>query len=71
LLLYVGLTLAILIFMLAAALLIFYKRKSSSQQKVGHGKLVPISSPLWVGGGVHPGQVASPSQMTQPFTQKQ
>ncbi|XP_047228115.1 uncharacterized protein LOC124872310 isoform X2 [Girardinichthys multiradiatus] len=33
LLLYVGLTLAILIFMLAAALLIFYKRKSFSQQK--------------------------------------
>ncbi|MED6294812.1 hypothetical protein CHARACLAT_024976, partial [Characodon lateralis] len=26
------------------------------------GKLVPISSSLWVGGGVHPGQVASPSQ---------
>ncbi|MED6266668.1 Adenylosuccinate synthetase isozyme 1 C [Characodon lateralis] len=26
------------------------------------GKLVPISSSLWAGGGVHPGQVASPSQ---------
>ncbi|MEQ2306662.1 hypothetical protein AMECASPLE_010542 [Ameca splendens] len=29
------------------------------------GKLVPISSSLWVGGGVHFGQVASPSQGTQ------
>ncbi|MEQ2196380.1 hypothetical protein XENOCAPTIV_023255 [Xenoophorus captivus] len=26
------------------------------------GKLVPISSSLWAGGGVHPGQVARPSQ---------
>ncbi|MEQ2255378.1 Voltage-dependent calcium channel subunit alpha-2/delta-3 [Ilyodon furcidens] len=26
------------------------------------GKLVPISSSLWARGGVHPGQVASPSQ---------
>ncbi|MEQ2282823.1 hypothetical protein AMECASPLE_004769 [Ameca splendens] len=26
------------------------------------GKLVPISSSLWVRGRVHPGQVASPSQ---------
>ncbi|MEQ2290132.1 hypothetical protein AMECASPLE_000388 [Ameca splendens] len=25
-------------------------------------ELVPISSSLWTGGGVHPGQVASPSQ---------
>ncbi|MEQ2256432.1 hypothetical protein ILYODFUR_024129 [Ilyodon furcidens] len=25
-------------------------------------KLVPISSSLWAGGGVHPGQVAIPSQ---------
>ncbi|MEQ2226409.1 hypothetical protein ILYODFUR_027176 [Ilyodon furcidens] len=31
------------------------------------GKLEPISSSLWAGGGVHPGQVASPSQgNTQP-----
>ncbi|MEQ2303379.1 hypothetical protein AMECASPLE_016234 [Ameca splendens] len=26
------------------------------------GKLVPISNSLWAGGGVHPGQVGSPSR---------
>ncbi|MEQ2243287.1 hypothetical protein ILYODFUR_005529, partial [Ilyodon furcidens] len=29
---------------------------------VGRGELVPISSSLWARGGVHPGQVTSPSQ---------
>ncbi|MEQ2280019.1 hypothetical protein AMECASPLE_015232 [Ameca splendens] len=28
----------------------------------GGAQLVPISSSLWVRGGVHPGQIASPSQ---------
>ncbi|MED6267063.1 hypothetical protein CHARACLAT_008356 [Characodon lateralis] len=37
-----------------------YKRKASSRWVVG--KLVPISSSLRARGGVHPGQVASPSQ---------
>ncbi|MEQ2295716.1 hypothetical protein AMECASPLE_017348, partial [Ameca splendens] len=30
------------------------------------GKLVPISSSLWAGGVVHPGQVTSPSQGNTP-----
>ncbi|MEQ2226923.1 hypothetical protein ILYODFUR_032374 [Ilyodon furcidens] len=33
-----------------------------AEQDLGeNGKLVPISSSLWAGDGVHPGQVASPS----------